>query len=59
MANVRPVRNRIQFVLGLVLAIASAAVMAWTDVDAGPLALIGIVGLALIATSGPGGRLLR
>ncbi|MDH3248969.1 MAG: hypothetical protein OEQ47_08410 [Acidimicrobiia bacterium] len=47
----RTLRNRIQLVIGLLLALTPAALIVWTDIEVGPLAAVGVVGIALIATS--------
>ena len=52
-------RNRVMFAVGLLMALAAAALMVWTDIEVPVLSAIGVVGIALIATSRRDRRLLR
>jgi uncharacterized membrane protein len=52
-------RNRVMFVVGLLMALGTAALMVWTDIEVPVLAAIGVAGIALIATSRRDRRLLR
>ena len=44
-------RNRVMMAVGLVMALGSAALMVWTDIEVPVLSAIGVVGIALIAVS--------
>lgn len=44
-------RNRIMMAVGLVMALGTAALIVWTDIEVPILSAIGIAGIALIATS--------
>ena len=51
-------RNRLMLAVGLVMALASAALIVWTDIEVPVLSAIGVAGIALIATSRKDRRLL-
>ena len=51
-------RSRVMMTAGLVMALAAAALMVWTDIEVPILSAIGVVGIALIAVSRGGRRLL-
>ncbi len=46
-------RSRVQLIIGMLLAITPAALIIWSDIEVGPLAAVGVAGIALIATSRP------
>ncbi len=51
-------RNRLMLAVGLVMALASAALIVWTDIEVPVLSAIGVAGIALIAISRKDRRLL-
>lgn len=51
MERANATRNRIMMAVGLVMALGTAALIVWTDIEVPILSAIGIAGIALIATS--------
>lgn len=51
--------NRIEFVLGLQIALGAALLLVLDVIESGPAAAIGILGIGLIAASGRGRRAQR
>jgi hypothetical protein len=52
-------RNRVMMAAGLIMALAAAALIVWTDIEVPVLSAIGVAGIALIATSRRDRRLLK
>lgn len=48
--------NTSLFLLGLLIALAAAALLVLKVIESGPAAVIGILGIGLIATAGAAGR---
>jgi len=44
------------WVTGIVLAVVAAGLMVWSDIDVGPLLVLGMLGILFIAVGGRGRR---
>ena len=49
-------RHTIMWIIGIALSLVVAGVMVWSDADAGPLTVLGVLGLLFIAVGARGRR---
>jgi hypothetical protein len=49
-------KDTIMWVTGIVLAVVAAGLMVWSDIDDGPLLVLGMLGILFIAVGGRGRR---
>lgn len=52
MAAVQGTQSTIMFVVGAAMALGAGGLMFFTDIDTGPLTVIGIIGIVFIAVGG-------